>query len=430
MTKYNKLKPFSELSDDNWEYYIEFLKSELDESWLKKKSNNPVQMLWNRTDFAASIELYILAKALENLKNIDINCYKKQVEKIKSKSYNTCRGHCFEVIALSYFQNNYKMLPTADGNPGVDSTICYDNVEINWSFKTFGISQGQIDFENKAKYIEEIAKNLFLKKKMNNFEIAIIFVCYPYTKDIWDSLEKDIVDTIKNYNGQPVINGNENLGYCFRILNNNFKNISNNHLSHTFTAICPYHKNEEKNFYSKLDEAVANLLKHSHLKNENNVLKNALLIHIPDTIDISDCVALGQKYLYDNNKNINILAFYQTYIAQNGDSSAIYHAWRYITKDIELPSSMGIEIPVGIITNDSSSYMIKSTNDEIQNHYVYQNGDIYKNAEVSQNDTLTGELKSLAIGIRTNTVFSFPNYNKVLVASPKPFPPDNKLLIL
>lgn len=424
----NKIKPFEQLSNKEWEYYLNFLVSELGSTWLNKDSSNPVQLLWKRSDYPASQELYILAKAMVNLKNIDKICYDTQLKKIKSKDYNTSKGHCFEVIALSYFQNNYKMHPTAKGEPGVDATMEYSNTEINWSFKNFGISKAQIDFENKSKKIENISKNLFSKKKVYNFDLSIIFTQYPSTKDIWDKLEQDIVKSIQQYCNIPIINGNETLNYCYKICNINDEKLSYNQLSYTFKALCPYYKNEEKNFCSKLDDAVTNLLEHSSLKDKNKVLKNALLVHIPETIDISSCVEWGQKYL--ENSKINILSFYQTYIAQTEETSGIYHAWQCLNKDLILPTPMCIEVPVGIITNETLGHMIVSTETELKNFYVYQHGNIYKNSIITTNGTITSNLESVAMGIKTNTVVSFPNSNQSFIITPKIFSPDNKLLII
>ena len=81
MTKLNKIKPFEQLSDKEWEYYSNFLVTELDSTWLNKTSSNPIQLLWKRNDYPASQELYILAKAMENLKNIDKICYETQLKK-------------------------------------------------------------------------------------------------------------------------------------------------------------------------------------------------------------------------------------------------------------------------------------------------------------------------------------------------------------
>lgn len=426
----NKIKPFNELKDDEWTLCLEILKNELDIEWLQKKSNNPVQILWQREDIPASQELYVLSKALKNLKDIDENCLKQQIKKIKCKDCNTCKGHCFEVIALSYFQKNYKMLPTPRGKAGVDATIEFDNIEMNWSFKNYGISIHQINFENGVKHIENIVKSTFSKRKIGNFDITIFFLSYPETRDIWISLEKQIIDDISKYKGDRIINGDENKKYCYRIQNLDFENLANTNMSYTFSAICPHHKNEEKNFCSKLDDAVSNLLEHSSLKDNTKILKNALLIHIPDSIDISNCITWGQNYLNDSNKDINLIAFYQTYIAQDKEGSSIQHAWKYLTKDLKLQQPFIIEIPVGKVTNETSPLIINATGDKLENQYIYQNGEIYNNAKRMSDGALTGNLSSIAIGITTNTVFQLPNDNRSFIISPKIFSPDNKLLIL
>lgn len=426
----DKIKPFSELSNDEWTSCLEILKGELGADWLQKKSNNPVQILWQREDIPASQELYILSEAIKNLRNIDENCLKQQIKKIKSKDKNTCKGHCFEVIALSYFQTNYKMLPTPRGKAGVDATIEFDNIEMNWSFKNHGISIHQINFENGVKQIEDIVKSAFFKRKISNFDITLFFLSYPETSDIWDSIEKQMIDDISKYNGDRIINGDESKNYCYRIQNLTFENLANTNMSYTFSAICPHHRNEERNFCSKLDDAVANLLEHSSLKDNTKILKNALLIHIPNSIDISNCKAWGQNYLNDSNKHINLIAFYQTYIAQDKEGSSIQHAWQYLTKDLELKQPFKIEIPVGKVTNETIPLIISATGDKLENKYVYQNGEIYNNARRSPNGVLTGNLSSIAIGITSNTVFKLPNDNRSFVISPKIFSPDNKLLIL
>lgn len=230
---------------------------------------------------------------------------------------------------------------------------------------------------------------------------------------------------------EEIINGDEGKKYyCYRIQNLDFENLANTNMSYTFTAICPHHKNEERNFCSKLDDAVSNLLEHSSLKDNTKILKNALLIHIPDSIDISNCIAWGQNYLNDSNKHINLIAFYQTYMAQDKEGSSIQHAWQYLTKDLKLQEPFNIEIPVGKVTNETSPLIISATGDKLENKYVYQDGEIYNNAKRRSDGALTGDLSSIAIGITTNSVFKLPNDNRSFVFSPKIFPPDNKLLIL
>lgn len=425
-----KLKPTKEITDTEWEHCLNILNNEFGTKWLQQKGNNPIQILWKREDYPASQELYILSKAIENLKIIDSNCLAQQVNKMKCKDYNTSKGHSFEVIALSYFQNNYKMFPTPAGKAGVDAIIEFDDVEMNWSFKNFGISQVQLDLENKSKNIEEIAKNLFQKRGITNFEITISFTTYPKTKDIWDSLEHDIVKSIYSYNGQRLILENKKICYSYRIQNIDIENLAITNMSYTFCVICPHHENEEKNFRSKLDDAVSNLLKYSSLKDRNKILKNALLVHIPDSIDISNCIHWGKEYLDDTTKNINLIAFYQTYIADTKKSSSINHVWQYATKNFNPPYPFIVKIPVGTITKETYPLTIKGTQLEIKECYIYQNGDIYKNAIKTPKCALTGDLSSIAIGIKTNVVFNIPDEKQSFVISPKIFSPDNKLLIL
>lgn len=424
----NKIKPINEISDDEWESHLKTLKDELDVNWLEKKPTNPVQILWQREDILASQELYILSKAIENLKNLNKTTLKQQIKYIKSKDYNTCKGHCFEVIGLSYFQNNYKMFPTSDGHPGVDGVIEFDNIQMNWSFKNYGISKHQIEFENKTKNLEEQVKNLFNKRKWNNFAVTIIFTKYPETKDIWNSLEKQIIADVSTYNGNRIINGNQKDMYCYRIEQLNFENLANINMSYTFNAISPHHKNEKRNFLSKLDDAVANLLQYSFVNESNKELKNALFVHIPESIDISNCTEWGQEYINRPDKLINLIVFYQTFITQNQELSHINHAWQYLTKDIKLKLPLSIEIPVGVITSTTAPLIIKEINQELKDSYVYQHGDIYNNAQ-KISGRLEGNLTSIAIGIKTNTVFKLPDKG-TLIVFPKLFPSDNKLLII
>lgn len=424
-----KIKPIENLPDDEWKLCLSTLETELDINWLQENGDNPIQILWQRTDISASQELYILSKAIENLKNINKTCLNQQINKIKSKDKNTCKGHCFEVIALSYFQNNYKMFPTPKGTPGVDGIIEYDDIQMNWSFKSFGVSQRQTEFENKSKSIETIIKNIFHKNKVNNFDITIFFTNYPGT-DVWNSLEEQIIKDISIYNGQKIINKNEGKQYCYRIQNLSSENLANKNMSYIFNAICPYHKNEEKNFCSKLDDAVSNLLKYSSLKEGTKILKNALLIHIPDSIDISNCIGWGQNYLNDTNKHINLIAFYQTYIAQDENSFWIQHAWKYITKDLILKPPIEIQIPIGKITDRTMPLINKETGGTLRNVYVYQHGDIFNNINQNADGKLVGQLSSIAIGIKTNTVLSLPESKNSIIISPKIFSPDNQLLIL
>lgn len=83
----------SDISQQLIDQALEKIKVVFTSKWLKNSlENHIIGILWNRTDFISTLELYTFGRALIIMDNINAQWLKGQIKQIKGNNENRQRG--------------------------------------------------------------------------------------------------------------------------------------------------------------------------------------------------------------------------------------------------------------------------------------------------------------------------------------------------
>jgi len=315
---------------------LSYLVNYFDQEWLSDKENcNPVSELWKRKDWLATNELFSLGSFIKHLKTVDESWLTEQIKLVKGKSANNTKGALFEIQALGYLIPQNDIVPAKENQPGFDAVLNVNEVDFRISLKNFRISKSQSTFNDNVKSFEPHLRAFLEYAKLNKVQILIdSMTAFPEKKD-WKKLKKRMPDIINEYKrSKTPLYAFEDKSWVVMILELKDAEYSEDHLSYSLIATSVYHKNEEKNIISKIEDACANLLKHS--PKETNTLKNTLFIHIPPATSINNCFKWASSYFQENpNKAISAAIFYQPSLTTNleKDNTFIHHCFKIYIND-------------------------------------------------------------------------------------------------
>lgn len=251
-----------------------------DESWLTTKGSHPLQILWNRSDHLSTIELTTFGIALLKLKDIDRKWLDYQITLIKSENICNQKGALWEIIASFYLiDNNVEVIPAKINQSGFDVSVKNKQTGkiINHSLKYFSLSENHKVF---LKNCEEIRLHIYsCLKKLKITNIAIFVKKhkeYPSSED-WKNLRSIIENGLKKFRRKTISFNNKDWEIIISFLSEDRYNLHESYTSYTVCVISPYHKNEQSNFNSKIEDAILNLKEHRNFENENTITPYLLI---------------------------------------------------------------------------------------------------------------------------------------------------------
>lgn len=446
-----------EISDEELERYMKILEASFGLKWLEEKSDHPLQVLWKRNDILSTNELYTLACSIETLGKIDPVWTKKQLVFVKSKDKNNSKGAIFEFIGLNMMNDpDHTVKPARLNQAGYDGVLTrIDGTELRVSIKNYGSSSFQKSFEKKSKTIEAKIITLLKKYKYPPVQVILDFPDkYPNERD-WKMLEDRIDEIFKNKRNdkdpfsalvEPVdykkefSKDNSRIIFILIIapITSQGEQLHEKFQSYTVLISAAYHENEYRNLFSKMDDACANLLKHSAVEDENTI--NSLLLHLPDTVSLDKCEQWLNDYFEEfPHKQITFVILYQPMVAENldTDQTVIQHSYRlYIRKGKMVKGGYKFCIPVGTISDRSADmcYIVElpdGTKEKIvfSDKYIYQHGEHYVKLQPNGKGGFFGNIKRLGNGVYTSIVLEMPGQKNSAVIKGR-FAPSDELLIL
>ncbi|PJN48809.1 hypothetical protein PAEAM_56710 [Paenibacillus sp. GM1FR] len=392
-----------------------------EENWLQdKKGEHPLQLLWNRKDNLSTLELLTFGTALQRMKEINESWLKGQIKIIMGSDENNRRGAFFEIIGLSFFADNSSSLhPAPNSQPGFDATILSTLRETKVSCKSYGRSLHDREFERQSKETEILILDLMKKNKLRYAEFFIAsFDEYPLLED-WIDLRKQLPLIIQSFqrsnrnNRIPIPLKLDVRGWTIRVRQSSrIAELALTMRSYQVMIIGQYHKNEERNLHSKLDEAQKNL--NRHVTQENSV--NIIYIHLPLSISVNKCSEWIKNYFVENPTSVaNMVFLYQCSesFLTTEENFALTHSVHCEINPYRIASlnkkstPYVLNIPVGYLTNETPVIRIFGDSEllSLDSHYIYQKGRIYKNPVYEEDGSMVGDSKKLAPGLHEYTVF-------------------------
>ena len=423
---------------------IELFVRLLGEAWLGQEVDHPVRNVWKRRDYLATDELVNLVYAIDAIYKLDPKWLKDQLKRVKSKDLNNVRGALFEIMGFSYLlSDRYQLKLAKDGNPGIDGTICFENdVRMNISMKNYGVSCFEKEFNHSMLELKNFFTNLIKKKHWMTIQCVIRFKHYPEKKD-FENVKEWIKKGINVFEKRFSFFQENDLFIMEMGLiaeQNPWQKRSKNNCSYTFIGISPYHKNEYKNLLDKLEDACANLI--SQKKEETEKELNGLYIHLHENLSVAKCQKVMQQYLDEHPElPISFVLLYDTSITRNEtkyNASVITHCFLPAISATRYPKWINknqVHVPnftflIGQVSLEEAKIKIFRNGDEalvLDDVYLYQYGEEYILANQNEDGSITGELISIAPGIRRNIVAKLGNREVVLSEK---FPVEERLEIM
>ncbi len=403
--------------------------------WLETIGTNRIQQLWKQPYHLATVELYSLGHAIKRMLIIDPVFTKEKIDEIKSADTKTQNGAFFELFALNSFSYGHQVIPAKGNNPGYDGTVeIADGNSFRLSVKNYSISVHHDNFLKSADEIRTKVEEALLKYGCPPLEIIITHKTgYPATEN-WKKLAAEIGHVLATartlQEGKLGTLAVEDWGIILKRINGDGKTFSNNPKSYTLIINSPFHKNEEKNLHDKLEEACANLVKHS--REETATLKNFVIVHLPKIASREKCEQWAKDYfnMYPG-KPISGIILYQPLVTKDkkGNGTYISNGMSVIirpgiAKEF-LPPAFRMGFPVGMLERPFGEHaiFIQTSKDaikiELKDFYIYQHGDHYYDA-TNTPAGLRGEMNKVASGVFQHAVMNFGKGSIVLSGQYEP----------
>ena len=446
------------ISDEELEAFMQIIEDSFSPEWLNKNSIHPIQILWNRNDELATNELFSLAFSIKELSNTDSQWTKAQIRLAKSKEKNIFSGAIFELLGLNIFHSSENHVKPARLNQaGYDGIVSKSNKqEIRLSLKNYGLSNFQLKFEKKAMAVEQLMLKLLKKYKFPPTQILLDFPdYYPEDKD-WNFLIEKLDSVFKSQRNavepfsayvdkkDPAKElSRENSKTLFILIAAPFKvnreKFHPNFSSYSLMITANYHQNEHLNLFSKIEDACANLTRHSAKESEN--ILNSLFIHLPVSISMTKCIVWLSEYFTSHpEKPISTVVLYQPYVGTdlNTNQTLINHSFYFHIRDNKkiLEPPYILSVPVGQVSNEFSNLTLvaehpggKKETFQLEDKYLYQHGEHYLKMMPDGKGGFMGNIQKVGSGIYTNLVIEIPGQPGSAVIKGR-FAPFDELLIL
>lgn len=217
-------------------------------------------MLWNRRDALATNELFTFGRSLIAAEKASANWLKSQIKLVRGKDENNQRGAIFEILAVGYLESHQTVRPASANQPGYDLDVENSKGALyRVSLKRYSQSKHERLFRKKS----QVAESKFLDALNISRANALLYIeanDYPNESD-WQNLYAEIYKITSEFRGSKTIVeiGGRWLVGLQPLTPEREEKFDDNEVSYSFVCVSPYHKNEQKNFNSKLESAVHNL---------------------------------------------------------------------------------------------------------------------------------------------------------------------------
>ncbi len=386
--------------------------------WLKTESGSHVlQLLWNRRDALSTNELFTFGRSLIAAENSSVDWLKDQIKLVRGKDENNQRGAIFEILTVGYTAFRQTVIPAPMSQPGYDIDIgTKDGTLYRASLKRYSQSTHEKNFRKKS----EVAKAKFLSGLKESRRNALLYIEakeYPSESD-WQKLYSAIYRLSSDFRGYKTItavNGKW-LTVLLPLVPEQNEEFATTNISYSFVCASPYHKNEQMNFFSKLETAISNL--EHHVTSSSNQVP-IIIMQLPVTAPAPTLTSWAKEYLNNNPSNsIKAIFFLQPYTASNENMSSSYIAhFASVAVSNSFHNNavqpLKFEVPVGVITSQPPEWRLQSNIGEKQlpEQYVYQKGRHYISASIDGSGEFSANITRKAPSIESVAVFNLNGQN-------------------
>lgn len=168
-------------------------------------------------------------------------------------------GAMFELLGLNMLRAS-SVRPTPTNYPGYDAVVTVaDGATILFSLKSYGTSTHERTFESESAETERVFIEAVQKLHVLGLTLRAMTRNYPSAAD-WKALRQSLPTILgqTNYGRGPLHPVEETWAVAIADPPQEVLPLSNTRLSSQVLFLAPYHQNESKNLFDKLDDAAAN----------------------------------------------------------------------------------------------------------------------------------------------------------------------------
>jgi hypothetical protein len=300
---------------------LEAVSLAFDRKWLEHGTSHPVQELWARRDFLATVELFWLGDSLQRLVPLNERWVRHVIEQMKDSNRNSRVGHAFELLlGAALTVPGQAVTLAAPGTPNYDMDVnVHDGPHLRMSLKNFGASPRQSAFEARCQELQDRLLDAVSRLGVQWFGAFIECDHYPLDSE-WALLYEDLPNRLEQQYPQqigpwtviaipqaPASHG-----------------LEASRVSYNFVVAVPYHTNERKNFLDRIERECLKFNKAT--KKFSAGFAAVVLFRIAETAPFSDYVDWAREYVARKDTDIKMLNFYQSAVTQGlDDSTALNH---------------------------------------------------------------------------------------------------------
>lgn len=413
--------PLSDTATEEIETALSRIEHFFGNPWLSNENGtNPLQKLWNRRDALSTNELFTFGKSLIAAEHASEDWLKGQVKLVRGKDENNQKGAVFEILAVGYASAKQSVTPAPANQPGYDVDIETPSGAIyRTSLKRYSQSSHERLFQKKS----ALAEAKFLDGlNVSRLNASMYIEAREYLGESdWQKLYQAVYRMGVSFTGAKIVEeiNKKWLVGLLPLIPEQKEQYSKRHTSYSFICASAYHQNEQNNFLSKLESAVYNLERHVKPSHAQTPI---IIMLLPVTASASSLKSWAQDYLNANSSSaVDAVFFIQPYTATNQDSSSSHIAYflsAALSKSFHSNSkqSLELEVPVGVVTNNSPKWFLNSNigQRELNGQYVYQQGKHYILASSNGSGGMSANIIRKAPGIETFAVMNLNGESFVL----------------
>lgn len=361
-----------------------------------------LRQVWTRDDWLATIEKLTLAHAIETMSSVDQRWTQKHIGKICGKNGNELIGSVFELLCgTMIFDAGLNPKPGRKNSPGYDLELVYpDDHRVFLSLKNHDMSSFEEEFRKRCKQFQKQMRTVFEASSLHPF-IMIESSRLPSEAD-WALLEKYIAGVNKLDKELSINEPCEGIALgCMELRPIPGIAFAAKPISSQLMVLSKFHKNEQDNFVSKLEDAAHNM--RDKLGRQTNS-SNVVCMRVNPTASIEYLEGFAKEFLEsDDDHGIDGVIFYQPSVIRKPDNtSVVQHFTKRIGSKRWDPGKHPVAFRpfIGIPANSPSRTMMQGDGqpllDNVQG-YFFQEGDIYQQFVLKEG---TQTLSNPAPGIR------------------------------
>jgi hypothetical protein len=421
---------------------IKALEDYVGSDWLAAQppGASPFTEVWNRYDYLASLELFMVADSYLQMAPLTEDEWLAQYRAaLRSHNAKDVVSQTYELTTAAMFSYAHQAKLCPPSHRGYDFTVSDGGKAVRVSCKKLGPSDGEKNFRERALRLYEHVRATAARLGTPSFQ-AVLELIDPNDrmKLTLGELQSGITNRIAAFVGAPV---RHNIGGWRLTLGSLLYGpgdllVDREYASHTFIYTEPYAQDEQRRFFDRFHQAARKLKAHGPPVDEDNV--NMVMIGLPPAVSLDTAVEWLKSKFSREYSSVSAAFLTKAVIVSGEDlsSASLHQEVALVTNHnakvnwyefVPPGFTYSLKVPIGKVT-ETESYLALNLSDvliPLKDKYVFQRGQVNlqppKGKEV--NIGIFG-----ASGVQYKFIVRDPGGGAMAMAVPTP--PENYLLLL